>query len=573
MKKNMNILTPNFSFIKGIFLLALIFFLFSKSGFSQNKDEISGNLFLEDSLRSFEHFVNADLLELMGQKEQALQEYQKALEILPDNREIRFSYAQALFRMRKYAEAIVEASKIKIKDADTYFLLGESYRFLGEIGNAKQSYENTVLLDSNNVQAYSNLALIYQRENKLDAYISAWKNVARLMPLNTEVRFQLVQTLVQLGNYPEALTELDKVLLIDSGNRKALYLKAEIFQKQNNLPLAIQSYEQLLKADSTNIDWNQNLLDLYFKTNNLPQAISILQRLNSLHPEEDRFKEELAGLYISTQKYQQADSILVPLVNKKPDDFFGHYLLGKSKQGNRSLKEAEIEFKKAVALNDSVWQIWTSLVSVYVARDSLKNAVEALKQALEKVKEKKEVYFSLGLIYSQMKDYNSAIENLSQAIKLDPQNKYYYFQIGAAYEQSSYFASADSSFQKALQIDSSFADALNYLGYMYADSGINLETAKYLIEKALLIFPENGAYLDSYGWVLFKLGDLNEAEKKIRKALSLMPEDPLVIEHLGDILEKQGRIKEAVAEWEKALKKDVKNERVREKVRKFGVEK
>jgi len=112
------------------------------------------------------------------------------------------------------------------------------------------------------------------------------------------------------------------------------------------------------------------------------------------------------------------------------------------------------------------------------------------------------------------------------------------------------------------------AQTLNYLGYMLAEEGIRLEESLEMIKKALEKEPENGAYLDSHGWALFKLGKMDQAEKEIRKALRFLDSDAVVYEHLGDILKAKGKKREARKYWEKALKLDPENQGLKDKLEK-----
>jgi tetratricopeptide (TPR) repeat protein len=88
---------------------------------------------------------------------------------------------------------------------------------------------------------------------------------------------------------------------------------------------------------------------------------------------------------------------------------------------------------------------------------------------------------------------------------------------------------------------------------MYAEHGIHLPEARKLIERAVELEPQNGAYLDSLGWVRFRLNDLEGAKTALLRAAERMPSDPTVQEHLGDIQAKLGRKTEAVALWRKSL--------------------
>ena len=94
---------------------------------------------------------------------------------------------------------------------------------------------------------------------------------------------------------------------------------------------------------------------------------------------------------------------------------------------------------------------------------------------------------------------------------------------------------------------------LNYLGYMLADQGEKLPEALKMIRKAVDLEPQNGAYLDSLGWVYFKTGQYPQAEENLRKANERMNTDPTVHDHLGEVYEKTGNLKMAVAQWERSM--------------------
>src|SRR5690606_27010481 len=96
------------------------------------------------------------------------------------------------------------------------------------------------------------------------------------------------------------------------------------------------------------------------------------------------------------------------------------------------------------------------------------------------------------------------------------------------------------------------ATALNALGYTLADRTTRYAEAKALIERAHQLNPEDAATLDSLGWVNYRLGNLEEAERYLRAALARFP-DHEVAAHLGEVLWVQGRQREARKVWSEAL--------------------
>jgi tetratricopeptide (TPR) repeat protein len=119
---------------------------------------------------------------------------------------------------------------------------------------------------------------------------------------------------------------------------------------------------------------------------------------------------------------------------------------------------------------------------------------------------------------------------------------------------------------RIIELDPDHFDALNYLGYSWAERDINMEEALTMIEKALKIKPDVPYIIDSLGWTYYKLGRYEEAMGQLLKAYESMKEDPTVLEHLGDVYLKLGDGVNARKYWNLALNHDPDNERVIKKL-------
>jgi tetratricopeptide (TPR) repeat protein len=110
--------------------------------------------------------------------------------------------------------------------------------------------------------------------------------------------------------------------------------------------------------------------------------------------------------------------------------------------------------------------------------------------------------------------------------------------------------------ETALKIDPGAAGPNNDLGYLFADEGVNLERAETLIRRAVRAEPDNTAYLDSLGWVLYKLGRFAEARTDLEQAAAPQSQaDPIVLNHLGDDLYRLNASKDAGAVWQTAARR------------------
>ena len=133
-------------------------------------------------------------------------------------------------------------------------------------------------------------------------------------------------------------------------------------------------------------------------------------------------------------------------------------------------------------------------------------------------------------------------------------NAGFYFQFGAASERGGKFADAEKYFERSIALAPNNAEAMNYLGYMWAERGENLRRAYDLIEAALKIEPDNDAFLDSMGWVLFKLGDFPGAMEYLLKAIAKLDNpDATVYDHLGDAYAAAKALDKARDAWAKSV--------------------
>jgi tetratricopeptide (TPR) repeat protein len=125
--------------------------------------------------------------------------------------------------------------------------------------------------------------------------------------------------------------------------------------------------------------------------------------------------------------------------------------------------------------------------------------------------------------------------------------------LGVSLERLGETQAAETHLLRAIEIDPGDAYALNYLGYWWADEGRKLDQAIAMIERAVSHRPSSGFFVDSLGWVHYKLGDPARAVGYLERATELEPSDPEITGHLGDVYWALGRREEAMFKWRLAL--------------------
>ncbi|MFN7930955.1 MAG: tetratricopeptide repeat protein [Blastocatellia bacterium] len=163
----------------------------------------------------------------------------------------------------------------------------------------------------------------------------------------------------------------------------------------------------------------------------------------------------------------------------------------------------------------------------------------------------------LSSVQLQNGQFKEAETTIRKALEADLNDTDLLIQLGSIQDRSGQRGEAEKTLRTVLQREPDNAMALNNLGYFLAERNARYNEALPLIEKAVSIEPLNGSFLDSLGWVQYKMGRLQEARGHLEKATQYARRNANVFEHLGDVLRDLGRTQEARRNWEVALEYSV----------------
>jgi len=176
------------------------------------------------------------------------------------------------------------------------------------------------------------------------------------------------------------------------------------------------------------------------------------------------------------------------------------------------------------------------------------------------------VNFLLGVAYNRLEKNEEAARVLERARQLNSKDVDAISQLAVVYEALKRYDETDNLYEEALRLDPTNHLVLNNYSYSLAERNIQLDRAKEMSEKAVAARPDNPSYLDTMGWVYFRLGEYKEAAEYIKRAIEKGEVSAVVYEHLGDIYYKMDNKKEALEQWNIALQLDEKNKELRDKI-------
>jgi tetratricopeptide (TPR) repeat protein len=416
-------------------------------------------------------------------------------------------------------------------------------------------------------EVWARLGLAYSVAGRKELAIEASRSAIRKDPTSFEGYQYLAQQYLQSGQREEGIKVLDEAarqpktdaeFLIDLGEAYLAFLRGN--SPGDPKAKASDAFRRATALNPIHPSLLQRLADGFNQLGESDRAIEYYNKLLQKVPALTFVRDRLIDLYLRRQERDKAAQELKAALKDSPANPQAQYLLGSIYLEDRKLAEAEDCFNKALLLNPAFEPAYYDLAMVLVSTDKPRQAIETLDKARSKFKQTFIGEFYTGLAYSRLKDYAATLkhfttaEGIARASATNRLTHTFYFQVGSAYERNQKFQDAETYFRKALEISPDFAEALNYLGYMWAERGENLQEARTMIEKAVKLDPKNPAYLDSMGWVLFKLQHSEEALTWIQKSIE-HSEDPdaTLYDHLGDIYERLNQATKARDAWKKSV--------------------
>ena len=494
------------------------------------------------------HYAAAVLHEQSEDFELAADEYLRAAAADPANEILVLEAVGRVLRYRPADKAKDEAS-LRVRE-----------RLIEVLRKATAVPGSTGLLQAR-------LALVYSLAGKKDEAIAASRKAIERNPGSLAGYQHLAQIHLQAGQRDEGLKVLDQAarqknpdtdFLLDLGETYLAFGRGGAMDSVRARASTV--YKRVAEAAPKNPVELQRLAEGLTALGEVDLAIGTYRRLLERLPNLTALREKLVELYLRKQDRTNAVVQLRAIVRESPGNAQPHYLLGSVLFEDHQNKEAAEAFRHTLLLSPNFEPAHYDLAAALMNSERAPEAIETLQKAREKFKPSFVGEFYTGLAYGRMKDYTNSLRHLTsaeviaRATSTNRLNHSFYFQLGAASERLHRFQEAEGYFRKALGLQPDFAEALNYLGYMWAERGENLPEAREMIEKALKLEPKNAAFLDSLGWVLFKLGQPREALPHLLKAIELNEEpDATLYDHLGDVYAALNQPAKAREAWEKSV--------------------
>jgi tetratricopeptide (TPR) repeat protein len=486
----------------------------------------------------------------------------------------------------------LQTEKLQAQNAAVLYEIANTYLKLNQADKAVPYAQKALDLDKNNPYYYLLLAEAFKLNMQSNKAVDIYKMLIANIPDMEEYYIELASTYLMIGKYKEAIdcyNQIDNKFGVSEITTKQ---KQRIYMQMNDLESAIKEGNRYLTQFPEASEFGVYQIQLLMSNHKWEDAKLLVDRLLKELPENGELhllmsayyrqkgdfvqeKKELKIAFKSRnlpferkmdllmgyfQSINQEESLKEGLEMAKialevhPDSDKAHALYADFLLAKGDYQTARKHYLSAIQTNTNNFEMWQQIISLDWQLSQFDSMVRHSDEALESFPNQPRIYLFKGAAHFMLKQYKDAMNALEQGkILTNDKNILIEFneQLGDVYNHLEMFPESDAAYEEVLKIDPFNSHVLNNYSYYLSVRKEKLDKAKEMATRLVAQEGNNSSYLDTYGWVLYQLGEYEEALKQLEKAIK-GTSSAIIFEHYGDVLFKLGRKEEALIQWQKA---------------------
>ena len=521
-------------------------------------------------------------LKALGDYRTAVINFDKVIAIDPNQAAAFYELSQMYLEMKTPETAFIYALKATTLDPKNEWYLiaaAEASEKSGNYLKAEKFYKALIELKPAHIENYFSLANMQLARKKYKEALRTYDILSKKLGVTEELAIQKEKIWLKLNKVPKALAEIQT--LIDRYPKEPKYylLLADIFVANNTPDKAFAIYQKVLQLDSNNGYAQLELAEYYRIKKQEPMAMRYLYvafknpQINIDH------KVSILAPYFSVignqSQRKRALELASFLIISHPTEAKAFAIYADILYQDKQLDSAKIIYLQTIALDKSVFAVWQNLLLLQAETQDYNGLLKSSNQAIELFPNQNFVFYLNAAAKYQAKDFAAAAVSYHQALDITFDNKEMQAQIysglGDVYNELKQYAKSDSFYNASLALKPDEVFVLNNYAYYLALRKEQLPKAAQMAKHANELQPNNASFEDTYAWVLFKMGNYEQALIWIELALSHSEtQTATLMEHYGDILyflTKKDAAVQAIEKWKAAKTLGPGSEQLSEKIK------
>ncbi|WP_266369226.1 tetratricopeptide repeat protein [Tellurirhabdus rosea] len=522
---------------------------------------------------------------MMDEPAKAVPQFEKVIQLYPQNPAAYFALATAFLKQGKTAEALPHAVKaVQMSGGANKFYvlqLAELYVKQKRYADAEKLYEELIQRSPDNMEYGVELAAIYLFDDKPDKALAMYDRVEKALGMNEEISRQKQRIYLKQNRLDKAIEEAEKLVASEPGETDYLLEGAELLISNARNEQAIGWLEKALKINPELPQAHVMLAELYRRKGDLQRTSQELNYVFSNPNLEAESKARILSSYVNMagkdeNAKQNAMKLAGELAKAHPADPRSQIIYADLLMQQNKKAEARDYYMRAARQDKSIFEVWGAIIQLDSELNQMDSLLAHSEQALEIFPNQGLFWYSSGNAHLAKRNYQEAVSALEEARRLlgaaaSEQTASLLLavnaQLGDAFNGLGDHARSDEAYELVLKSDPNYEHVLNNYSYFLSLRKQKLPLALQLSERLVERHQTNATYLDTHAWVLYVMKDYTKARTFLEKAL----QDPkgvsgTILEHYGDVLFQLGEREKAVEQWKKAKQKGETSDRLDKKI-------
>jgi len=510
-------------------------------------------------------FIEALNQKIQGNYAEAIQLFETILKKFPYDHASMYELSDVYGIQNEFPMAIKWASKASELDPDNdwyYLALSELYIKNNEPHKSVAVMERLSKRKPNNMDYVESLAMTYLMVGEYEKAVSQLNIIESQQGVSEELSYEKYKIYKNSGKNKKAIAEIENLIKYFPNETRYYSLLAEIYMELGMKKEAMKAYEKILEINPKDPYVHIALADYYRQEGNLKRAKEEL-KTGFANPDLDfTTKLRLVGIFIQISRTSgnisdnDLKEMLKTITQAHPDEPEAWGLYADIALQEKNYAEAQKALMKMITSDSTRYNTWEMLLYADYALEDFNNMAQHAATAARFFPLQPLPFMFGGIANYQLGNYAKAVQMLERGKDFvfdDPRTlEDFYTLLGDSYHQLKNDEKTFFYYDKALKNNPKNALVLNNYAYYLAVTGKDLEKAEKMSFESLKIDASNVNNMDTYGWIMYKMGRYEDAALWIKKALEKNPDNGVVNDHYGDIMYKLGKIDEAVTYWKKA---------------------
>jgi len=554
--------------------ILLCLFLLSGCATSTNvvDTDSSASISHDNHSRSLYLFSMARFSSLEGNYPAALSLLREAINLDPSSAFLHSAVAEIKLKIGQVQEAleyINKAVKLDPTYRDPYVMGGILMATAGKDLEAVQFLRMAVKLDPAKEDAYLHMAASLTRLFEYEEAVTILKTLIKNNNESVLGYYYLGRTYSQMKLYRDAVTFYTKALELRPEFEQASIDMATSYEALGDYSQAIVVYQRLLEGDELKPAVLQRLIQLLIQQRRFDEALEQLNLAADSGLGGQDTMRKIGLIHLELDQYDEAIIVFNDILIKDETAHHIRLYLGIAYEEKGDLVKALSEFKKIPHDIPAYVEAVGHVAFILKEQGQVDAAVKSLKDAIAVDPSKIDFYLNLSVLYESLGQTDVALQLLNDSEMRFKNESKLYFRIAVLFDKLGKKSESIESMKKVLVLNPKDPQALNFIGYSYAELGINLDEALNYVKQASELRPNDGFIMDSLAWVYFKMRNYDEAIRLLEEAIKLVEDDSTILEHLGDAYLAKLEHKKALKTYKKALEIDPTRKELLDKVRMF----